>query len=154
MLQARQALTDKNFVDKLIKIAGHIAGDPDTARDISQEAFLELLETNEGYDTKKDLIAAFCKIARKHARRLERLFAPLTTLDRVSENQNAIEPASTLYIADIEKALVSLPLKLREIINLRRDDKTQNQIAVFLHIDQSTVSRHLNTARRQVYAAL
>lgn len=135
--------------------ARRITGDAALAEDVAQETFLELARSNGGA---VQCVAAWlhrvawrkaCNAVRGESRRRHHEQAAAELLhDTQDATWEEIEPL-------IDEAMEELPAQMREALVLHYlEGRTQQELAAHLKVSQSTVSRLLDTAIRELRARL
>jgi len=113
---------------EVYRFALHMTGAPAAADDVTQDVFMVVMRTAARYEAGRSGVAAWlCGIARNCARQRlgrERAFQPLDDVDEEAI-EDAGGPADPLIdltraegIAQVRRAVLSLPLRYREVVVL------------------------------------
>lgn len=150
----------RRYGDRVYDFAYRMLGGQALAEDVTQEAFLALLEHAARYDAARGSLLAFlCGIARHrilhHLRRYEtRMTEPLEArADRAEwPERSAADPLDGLLsrerAARVEAALAALPPSQRDIIVLREyQELSYGEIAAVIGADLNVVKARLHRAR-------
>jgi RNA polymerase sigma-70 factor (ECF subfamily) len=113
---------------EVYRFALHMTASGATAEDVTQDVFITVMRDAGRYDPgRATAMAWLCGIARNHVRRRvekDRLFAPLESRDEPRDERVAPvpDPLSSLAqeerLAALRRAVLSLPLRYREVIVL------------------------------------
>ena len=136
-------------------LALKLLGDHDEAMDASQEAFVKLFERADRYSAGRPFLPWFLGIVRNCARSLWRSKLRLrrVRLDDLLQHleDTSADPSSSVRSAERWRAVLSLPLKLREVVVLRHlDGMDYKQIADVLELPVNTVAGRLHKARKEL----
>lgn len=122
------ALLFRRRQGEVYRFALHMTGTPAAADDVTQDAFMVVMRTAARYETGRSGVAAWlCGIARNCARQRlgrERAFQPLDEVEdeAIEEAGSAADPLIDLTraegIAQVRRAVLSLPLRYREVVVL------------------------------------
>ena len=155
-----------NYKNMVYNLAYRMSNNPHEAEDISQEAFLRAYQSlahfNPSYKFSTWLYQITLNIIRDKFKRKEIDYVSLDTPVETDDSEFCPQPADYAHnpehIIDqqektqvIQKAILSLPLKYREIIVLRHlQDLSYIEIANILKLPQGTVKVRLYRAREQL----
>jgi len=113
---------------EVYRFALHMTGAPAAADDVTQDVFMVVMRTAARYEAGRSGVAAWlCGIARNCARQRlgrERPFEPLDDLDEgaIEDVEGPVDPLADLTraegIARVRRAVLSLPLRYREVVVL------------------------------------
>ena len=113
---------------EVYRFALHMTGAPAAADDVTQDVFMVVMRTATRYEAGRSGVAAWlCGIARNCARQRlgrERPFQPLDDLDEgaIEDAEGPVDPLADLTraegIARVRRAVLSLPLRYREVVVL------------------------------------
>lgn len=128
-----------------------IVGDRETARDLTQEAFIRLyrnwkkVSSYDRPDAWVRHVAVRLGIQHLRRRKLQDRFSS------IEEHENTFDPA----ILDVQRAVKSLPPMQRAAVALFYfEDRPSQEISRILDCSESTVRVHLHKARRKLAALL
>jgi RNA polymerase sigma-70 factor (ECF subfamily) len=149
---------------KFLRHAYRVLGDPDLARDVVQDAWLEILRglprLNDGAAFREwayRIVTRRCAKAIKRAQRQRRLDA---SIERAAEGDSSRPPSpgstdAALDARALRAALAILPPEQRVAVDLfYLDDMSVSAIAVALDVPAGTVKTRLMHARRKLRQAL
>jgi RNA polymerase sigma-70 factor (ECF subfamily) len=156
---AFEALVERHR-KKAVGVALKLVGDPDEAKDISQEAFIRVYRAVKRFDTQKEFFSWFYVILsnlarnRLKKRKVRTMYAREQQSDSetIRHSQSRGSP-DMLIEADetkrqVWKAIEELPYNFREIIVLRHfEDLSYDEIAKLLNIPLGSVMSRLYYAR-------
>src|SRR6478609_8647552 len=113
---------------EVYRFALHMTGAPAAADDVTQDVFMVVMRTAARYEAGRSGVAAWlCGIARNCARQRLGRERPLQPLDDVDEGaiedvEGPVDPLADLTraegIARVRRAVLSLPLRYREVVVL------------------------------------
>src|SRR6476659_7693607 len=113
---------------EVYRFALHMTGAPAAADDVTQDVFMVVMRTAARYEAGRSGVAAWlCGIARNCARQRlgrERAFQPLDDVDEeaIEDAGGAADPLIDLTraegIAQVRRAVLTLPLRYREVVVL------------------------------------
>jgi RNA polymerase sigma-70 factor (ECF subfamily) len=145
---------------QVYRFARQMSGSRETAEDVTQEAFIALMETGERFDPKRGSVGAYLYgIARNLLRRRLRRDTARAEIDL----QQLVEPASSVAtppsvlddleraaeLASLRRAILSLPPAFREVIVLcDLHDVRYEDAAVIVGCPVGTIRSRLSRARR------
>jgi RNA polymerase sigma-70 factor (ECF subfamily) len=122
------ALLFRRRQGEVYRFALHMTGAPAAADDVTQDAFMVVMRTAARYEPGRSGVTAWlCGIARNCARQRlgrERPFQPLEDVDEdaIEETGRAADPLIDLTraegIAQVRRAVLSLPVRYREVVVL------------------------------------
>ncbi|MDQ3625466.1 MAG: sigma-70 family RNA polymerase sigma factor, partial [Verrucomicrobiota bacterium] len=155
----------QRYAGMVYATARRVTGDPSSAEDVSQDCFLRLARASSviegslpGWLHRTSVNRSLELVRSDRARRRrETDRAALMRAEAGAQNPEAIEDSSQL-IAQVDQAMGQLPDELRAILTEHfLCGQTQQAIALRLSVDQSTVSRRIDSAlhalRRQLRGA-
>lgn len=135
-----------------------ILGDIDNCDDALQETFIKAYININSFNVKRNFSSWIYRIAHNEAISFYRKSVKTLSLDAlgdkvVSESDNESTIQKKLETKEqkklLEKALLVLPLKYREVVVLRfYENKSYEDIAEILRIPTNTVGTYLNRAKR------
>ncbi|HEY6329091.1 MAG TPA: sigma-70 family RNA polymerase sigma factor [Blastocatellia bacterium] len=158
---AFQALFEA-YKDKVYSIAYHFSGNPDTASDITQQAFLKILTRIETFRSQSELTTWIYRIVANTCideRRIRRRFIPLGDgLDLRTLTAKGL-PDKGYYreelSAAVSQAVAGLKPKLRMPILLKYvEDMSYEEIAQVLGCSMGTVASRLNRGHKMLASKL
>ena len=136
----------------LFRFALHMSGNSATAEEAMQETFLTIIREPGAYDPKRGAVAAFLfGIVRVHVRRAtekERAFVPSDELESRSTHDSEAAPARDDELAQVRRAVGSLPARYREVVVLcDLEELSYERAAAILQCPVGTVRSRLHRAR-------
>ena len=140
-------------------LALKLLGDHDDAMDASQEAFVKLYNKAGRYENGRAFRPWFAAILRNSARsltrfKLRRKKAGAEELLVLLADESA-DSSARARAAELWRAVLNLPLKLREVIVLRHfEEFSYREIAEALSIPENTVATRLHEARKRLADAM
>jgi len=146
--------------DALARYLARLTGDPASAADFAQEAFVRLFARGSMPDQPRAwLVSVAHNLLRNEqtqaARRLQLLH---THAAAVAPRQIALPPDASLEAAErrqsVQRALQSLPERERQLLLLRYDGFSYREIAQALHLHEASVGTLLARAKTQFRSAL
>ncbi len=168
--EAFQTLVER-FERPLFSLVVRMVGDPATAEDLAQEAFLKAFRHLASYDPNRKFSSWLFKIAHNttldHLRRHGLETVPLEKsededgggLSAVLADDSLRSPEAVAQRGDLAAALAAaigaLRLEYREIVLLRyQEGLAYQEIAEVADLPLGTVKTHLHRARKELMAAL
>ena len=155
-----------NYKNMVYNLAYRMSNNPHEAEDISQEAFLRAYQSlarfNPSYKFSTWLYQITLNIIRDKFKRKEIDYVSLDTPVETDDSEFFPQPADFTNnpeqiitqkenIQAIQQAILSLPLKYREVLVLRHlQDLSYIEIANILKLPQGTVKIRLYRAREQL----
>lgn len=143
----------------IYRFALHMSGNPATAEEVTQEAFMVMIDNTKGYDPGKGTLAAWLfGVARNLTRRsLERTRLDLPLMEDLLEQDGqpgcveldlpGILGRSEL-LETLRKAVLTLPEQYREVVVLcDLEEMTYPEAARMLSCSEGTVASRLHRAR-------
>jgi len=122
------ALLFRRRQGEVYRFALHMTGAPAAADDVTQDVFMVVMRTAARYQAGRSGVAAWlCGIARNCARRRIGRDRPFQSLDDVAEEavEDVASPGNPLVdltraegIAEVRRAVLTLPLRYREVVVL------------------------------------
>lgn len=157
----REAFTElvQRHKSRAYLLALKLLGDHDDAMDVSQEAFVKLYQKADRYENGRAFWPWFAAILRNNARslirfRLRRKKAGAEELITHLADETA-DSSAPARVAELWRAVLDLPLKLREVIVLRHFEQfSYREIAQTLSIPENTVASRLHEARKRLADAM
>ncbi|MEZ6188889.1 MAG: sigma-70 family RNA polymerase sigma factor [Planctomycetota bacterium] len=142
----------------------HYLGDPDAARDVTQEAWLKVLRGARGFRGRSKVRTWLFSIARNacldHVRTRGRREARVETDDSLgdvpTDGPSIVDRLARAELSRrVERALRTLPPEQREVFLLREHGElTFNQIADALDVPRDTVKSRMRYALQRLHKAL
>ena len=157
----------ENYKNMVYSLAYRMSNNPHESEDISQEAFLRAFQSlarfNPSYKFSTWLYQITLNIIRDKFKKKEIDYVSLDTPIETDDSEFYIQPADSTNnnpeqimaqkedFQVIQKAILSLPLKYREVIVLRHlQDLSYIEIGNILKLPQGTVKVRLYRAREQL----
>lgn len=147
--------------DRVTRLAWHLLGNGDDARDVAQDTFLRAWRSITSYRPDLSFVNWLLRItvnaAHDHrARRgLARLRPVEEALDRPSPGGPGQEAEAAILADQVQRAAAQLHPREREVFVLRDLEGLEvEEISVILGVAEPTVRRHLARARLHLRAAL
>jgi len=155
-----------NYKNMVYNLAYRMSSSPHEAEDISQEAFMRAYQSlarfNPSYKFSTWLYQITLNIIRDRFKKKELNYVSLDTPIETDDSEFFPQPADSTNNPEqimaqkedfqvIQKAILSLPLKYREVLVLRHlQDLSYIEIANILKLPQGTVKVRLYRAREQL----
>ena len=155
-----------NYKNMVYNLAYRMSNSPHEAEDISQEAFMRAYQSlahfNPSYKFSTWLYQITLNIIRDRFKKRELDYVSLDTPVETDDSEFYHQPADLTNspeqiisqkenLQTIQKAILSLPLKYREVIVLRHlQDLSYIEISNILKLPSGTVKIHLYRAREQL----
>ena len=155
-----------NYKNMVYNLAYRMSSSPHEAEDISQETFLRAFQSlarfNSSYKFSTWLYQITLNIIRDKYKKKEIDYVSLDAPIETDDSEFYIQPADSTNNPEeimaqqedarvIQQAILSLPLKYREVIVLRHlQDLSYIEISNILKLPQGTVKIHLYRAREQL----
>jgi RNA polymerase sigma-70 factor (ECF subfamily) len=139
---------------QIYKFALHMSGSSAVAEEVTQEVFMSLIRSAEGFDAGRGSLAAYLYgIARNHVRRMlerDRAYVAMEEGDTVASNDET--PLGDLTrsetIESVRQAVLSLPPNYRETVVLcDLQELSYADAAGLLHVPVGTVRSRLSRGR-------
>jgi RNA polymerase sigma-70 factor (ECF subfamily) len=149
----------EKYQGRIYRFALHMSGNPATAEEATQEAFMALIGNPRGYDPAKGSVSGYLfGIARNHTRRAFqeiRSDVPLQEEDAAQDEFAMAEGLDVLeemsngeLLAALRHAIVGLPALYREAVVLcDLEEMSYQQAAELLDCSAGTVASRLHRAR-------
>jgi RNA polymerase sigma-70 factor (ECF subfamily) len=138
----------------IFSAAVHMVGDPEDAKDITQNAFLKAYQNLKSYDPKRKFFSWIYKIAVNESRNLLGRRKPCEALSDhlVSRLPSPGEDCELRQLKEIVRsAVMRLSPDYREVLVLRHFiELSYREIAELIGIPEKTVKSRLYSARRQL----
>ena len=134
-------------------------GDKDNCADALQETFLKAYKNINSFDSKRKFSSWIYRIAHNEAITHFRKYGKNVSLDETMEmqgNDDSHEVVQQKIDSEkhkklLEKALLTIPLKYREVILLRfYEDKSYEEISEIMHLPVNTVGTYLARGKTEI----
>jgi RNA polymerase sigma-70 factor (ECF subfamily) len=161
---------DPNFLESLLadqraevfRYASRIATDQDCAEDLTQRAFLALLERGTGWRSREEIRAFLFHVVKKRvlkaARRREvRMRLEGRTREMLYQRPSAVDDClvKDRRSAFVRQALEDLPPRRRQALILARlEGLSHEEIGQMMNLAPQTVSNHISLALRDLKKAV
>lgn len=139
----------------MIFVASQLLSDKSSVEDAVQESFIKIIKHFEDIgkvdspETKNFIIIVTKNTSRDIQRKLNA--HPIVDIDDLQLVSDIDEISDYTNVVAIKNAIKSLPVKLRDVIELKYFyDKDNNEIADLLSITEATVRKRLERAREQL----
>lgn len=147
------------FEKPLCAFIYRMLGDKENCADALQETFLKAYKNINSFDPKRKFSSWIYRIAHNEAITHFRKNAKLVALDDVAEISSDENNADTIQKKLdsegqkqlLDKALLTIPLKYREVIVFRfYEDKSYEEISEIMHLPVNTVGTYLNRGKQEI----
>lgn len=147
----------ENYSNKVYHFILKFIIDQEDARELVQQVFIKLWENKKNIDPGLPLDPYLFVISRnccfdflKRAARDRELKEQLLQMNSIRCNETENKILLNEYEALVNKAILQLPEKRREVFNCRLDGMSYDEIAIQLNISKNTVKTHLLKSYRFV----
>ena len=145
----------KRYQLQMFRTALGIVGNPDRARDVTQNGFIKAWEKLDSFDPRYPFVGWLYRIIVNESLNAVRDSSKLVSLSRsiADENTPYSQMVKTEEQLKVKKAIQQLKPDYRVVVLLRHfEELSYGEIADVLEIEEKTVKSRLYTARNQLRA--